>query len=333
MFGDRPAELPHNFAFVLLPEFSTMPVSACIEPMRLANRKTESELYRWQIISEDGAPVEGSTGIAIVADGDLEAVRRNSTIVICGGINVQSHVSRTMLNWLRKMARQGADIGAMCTGTYLLAVAGLLDGHNCTIHWENIPSFIEKFPDIRMTGNLFEVDRNRFTCSGGTTAIDMMLALIAAQHGNKLASQVADLVMHSPIRHHSEHQRMSLPARIGARHPKLVEIIKRMEQNLEDPISPSVLAKDTGMSTRQLERLFRRYMDRSPKRYYLELRLKQARLLLLQTDLSVISVALASGFSSPSHFSKCYRAFYGRTPYREQAVPSDPAGTYYETSA
>ena len=112
-----------------------------------------------------------------------------------------------------------------------------------------------------------------------------------------------------------------LPARIGARHPKLVGIIEKMEENLEEPLSPSLLAKQAGLSTRQLERLFRRYVDRSPKRYYLELRLKKARSLLLQTDMSVINVALASGFSSPSHFSKCYRAFYGRTPYRERGIP------------
>jgi len=137
-------------------------------------------------------------------------------------------------------------------------------------------------------------------------------------------------VLHSPIRHHSAHQRMSLPARIGARHPKLIQIVERMEANLEEPISPSTLARDAGLSTRQLERLFRRYLDRSPKRYYLELRLGKARILLLQTDMSVINVALACGFSSPSHFSKCYRAFYGRTPYREQAVPNDRAGTLYD---
>ena len=114
---------------------------------------------------------------------------------------------------------------------------------------------------------------------------------------------------------------MSLPARIGARHPKLVGIIDQMEQNLEEPLSPSLLAKRAGLSPRQLERLFRRYLDRSPKRYYLELRLKKARSLLLQTEMSVINVALACGFSSPSHFSKCYRAFYGRTPYRERGIP------------
>jgi transcriptional regulator GlxA family with amidase domain len=225
------------------------------------------------------------------------------------------------VNWLRKAARRGMDIGAVCTGSHILAEAHILDGYRCTIHWENLPGFAEAFPEIEATGGLYEIDRDRFTSAGGTSALDMMLALIASQHGPDLAANVAELVLHSPIRHHSEHQRMSLPARIGARHPKLVGIIEEMENNLEEPLSPSVLARQAGLSARQLERLFRRYLDRSPKRYYLELRLKKARSLLLQTDMSVINVALACGFSSPSHFSKCYRAFYGRTPYRERGVP------------
>ena len=223
--------------------------------------------------------------------------------------------------WLRRQHTRGAVVCGSCSGVFLLGEAGLLDGYKCTIHWENLPGFSEAFPEIDATGGLFEIDRDRFTSAGGTTALDMMLTMIASQHGADLAASVAEAVLHSPIRHHSEHQRMSLPARIGARHPKLVGIIEQMEKNLEDPLSPSLLAKQSGLSTRQLERLFRRYLDRSPKRYYLELRLKKARSLLLQTDMSVINVALACGFSSPSHFSKCYRAFYGRTPYRERGIP------------
>jgi transcriptional regulator GlxA family with amidase domain len=157
-------------------------------------------------------------------------------------------------------------------------MAGLLDGYTCTIHWENQPGFIEEFPEINVTSSLFEIDRDRFTGAGGTSALDMILALISSQHGVTLATQVAENILHSPIRQPGEHQRMSLPARIGARHPKMVEIIEQMEQNLEEPLSPSVLAKQAGLSTRQLERLFRRYLDRSPKRYYLELRLEEGAL-------------------------------------------------------
>ncbi len=321
MFGDKAKELPQIVALILIPEFTMMPVTSVIEPLRIANRLSEKTLYRWTIHSVDGLPVAASSNILTMASGDLETVSPDATVVVCAGLSVQQHTDKRLLAWLRKTARRGAVIGAVCTGAHVLAEAGLLDGYRCTIHWENLPGFTEAFPDINVTGGLFEIDEDRFTSAGGTTAIDMMLTMIASQHGPDLAAAVAEGILHSPIRHHSENQRMSLPARIGARHPKLVSIIEKMEENLEDPLSPSLLAKQADLSTRQLERLFRRYLDRSPKRYYLELRLKKARSLLLQTDLSVINVALACGFSSPSHFSKCYRAFYGRTPYRERGVP------------
>jgi AraC family transcriptional regulator, glycine betaine-responsive activator len=322
MFGDKPRELPQAVALILVPEYTMMPVTSAIEPLRLANRVSDKTLYKWTVHSADGQPVAASNGILTMVNGDLESIPADATVVVCGGVNIQHHCDKRLLNWLRKTARKGADIGAVCTGSHLLAEAGLLTDYRCTIHWENLPGFNEAFPEIEATGGLFEIDEDRFTSAGGTTAIDMMLTLIASQHGADLASAVAEVVLHSPIRHHSEHQRMSLPARIGARHPKLVVIIEKMEENLEEPLSPSTLAKQSGLSTRQLERLFRRYLDRSPKRYYLELRLKRARSLLLQTDMSVINVALACGFSSPSHFSKCYRAFYGRTPYRERGIPT-----------
>lgn len=326
MFGDKPKSLPQSIALVLLPEFTMMPVTAAIEPLRQANRFAEKALYRWTMHSIDGQPVAASNNILTMVNGDLEAVPQDAAIIICGGLNVQKHSDKRLISWLRKVARRGVDIGAVCTGSHVLAESGLLDGYKCTIHWENLPGFTEAFPEIDATGGLFEIDRDRFSSAGGTTAIDMMLTMIAGQHGPDLAAQVAEAILHSPIRHHSENQRMSLPARIGARHPKLVSIIEKMEGCLEDPLSPSILAKQAGLSTRQLERLFRRYLDRSPKRYYLELRLKKARSLLLQTDMSVINVALACGFSSPSHFSKCYRSFYGRTPYRERGLPTPATG-------
>ena len=321
MFGDKAKSLPQSVALILLPEFTMMPVTSVIEPLRIANRLAEKQLYRWSLHSLDGLPVSASSLIPTMVMGDLDTIPADAAVIVCGGLNVQRHTDKRVLSWLRKTARRGAQLGAVCTGSHVLAEAGLLDGYRCTIHWENLPGFSEAFPEIKATGGLFEIDGDRFTSAGGTTAIDMMLTLIASQHGPDLAASVAEAILHSPIRHHSENQRMSLPARIGARHTKLVSIIEKMEENLEEPLSPSLLAKEAILSTRQLERLFRRYLDRSPKRYYLELRLKKARSLLLQTDLSVINVALACGFSSPSHFSKCYRGFYGRTPYRERGLP------------
>ena len=175
---------------------------------------------------------------------------------------------------------------------------------------------------MTLTKSIFVVDGGRLTTAGGTSSIDLMLKIVADEHGEDLANLVADQLIYSAIRTDQDTQRLSVPTRIGVRHPRLSQVIQMMEANIEEPISPAVLARDVGMSTRQLERLFRRYLDRSPKRYYMELRLQKARNLLMQTDMSVINVALACGFASPSHFSKCYRAQYDTTPYRERGTQS-----------
>jgi transcriptional regulator GlxA family with amidase domain len=321
MFGNVPRELPQRIALVLLPRFSFLPFSGLVESFRLANRMSGKELYRWRLVSMDGRPVAASNGVELNVDGDLTVAESCDTVVICSGIDVHTINARGLSGWLRKADRRGADIGAICTGSYILAKTGLLDGYRCTIHWENLAGFCEDFPDIEATSELFEIDRNRFTCSGGTATIDMMLNVIARQHGHELAASVADQFMHERIRDQHDRQRISLPARLGVRHPKLLAVIGTMEQNLEEPLSRSELARGADLSTRQLERLFRKYLNRSPARYYLELRLNKARLLLLQTNMSVIDVALACGFVSASHFSKCYRDFFGRTPRKERGLP------------
>ncbi len=250
----------------------------------------------------------------------LTEVERDDTILVCGGVEVQAATTRGVLNWLRREARRGAVMGGLCTGAWALAKAGLLDGRRATIHWENQDGFAEAFEAVKMAKSVFVIDGNRLTTAGGTASVDLMLKIIATDHGEDIANAVADQLIYSAIRTDRDTQRLSIPTRIGVRHPKLGQVIAMMEAAIEEPISPSDLAEDVGMSTRQLERLFRRYLNRSPKRYYMELRLQKARNLLMQTDMSVINVALACGFASPSHFSKCYRAQYATTPYRERGT-------------
>jgi AraC family transcriptional regulator, glycine betaine-responsive activator len=322
MFGHPPRRLPQNIGLILIPRFSLISFTSMVEAMRLANRMSGQELYRWRFLSTDGRPVRSSSGLTVEADAEINAANDIDCAVVCGGIDIQRFDDRQVVSWLRRMGRRGIDIGALCTGSHILANAGLLDGHRCTIHWENLAGFLEDFPDVEVTAELFEIDRNRFTCSGGTAAVDLMLNVIGRQHGHELAAAVADQLMHERIRDEHDHQRMSLPARLGVRHPKLLSVIELMEQNLEEPMARTELARRVGLSTRQLERLFRKYLSRSPARYYLELRLHKARLLLVQTNMSVIDVALACGFVSASHFSKCYRDFFGRTPRKERTVPA-----------
>lgn len=314
---------PREFVFLLTAQFSMMAFAAAIEPLRVANRMSRRDLFSWRIASDTGAAVACSNGCVVSADTGLEDLTRDTSIVVCAGLALREATSRPILTWLRKQSRRGVGIGGVCTGAHVLAKAGLLEGKRCTIHWENQAAFAEEFPETELSNLLFCIDEGIFTCAGGTASADMMLHLISEEYGSDLASLVADSMIHTQVRREQDEQRLSVPARIGVRHPKLVNIIQTMEQNTEEPISPSELAKGVAMSTRQLERLFRRYLNRSPKRYYMELRLEKARNLLLQTDMSVINVALACGFTSPSHFSKCYRNHFNRTPYRERGSPSE----------
>ncbi|WP_083626751.1 GlxA family transcriptional regulator [Rhodovulum sp. ES.010] len=292
---------------------------ACaIEPFRIANRMSGKTLYRWRLAGEGGEWATCSNGTRVALDMDLGELGRDETVLVCGGVGVQSATTKRLVGWLRREARKGRNVAGLCTAAHALARAGLLDGKRATIHWENQDSFSEDFPEIELTKSVFVIDGNRMTTAGGTSSIDLALTMIAETHGEDLANAVADQLIYSSIRTDQDTQRLSIPTRIGVRHPKLSQVIQVMEKNLEDPISPAILARDVGMSTRQLERLFRRYLNRSPKRYYMELRLSKARNLLMQTDMSVINVALACGFASPSHFSKCYRAHYNTTPYRER---------------
>ncbi|SNT08714.1 GlxA family transcriptional regulator [Tropicimonas sediminicola] len=311
---------PRRFIFVLLDQFTMLCFACAIEPLRIANRMSGKQLYSWLTAGEGGERVACSNGVEFMLDMDLDEVSREDTVMVCGGIDVQSATTKRLLNWIRREARRGATMGGLCTASYTLAKAGLLDGKRATIHWENQDSFSEEFEDVTLTKSVFVMDGNRFTTAGGTASIDLMLKIIADDHGEELAGAVADQLIYSSIRTDQDTQRLSIPTRIGVRHPKLSQVIQMMEQNLEEPISPSILATEVALSTRQLERLFRRYLNRSPKRYYMELRLQKARNLLMQTDMSVINVALACGFTSPSHFSKCYRAHYQTTPYRERGA-------------
>ena len=322
-----PSDKPRRFTFLLLDRFTMMPFTAAIEPLRLANRASGQGLYSWRLVAASGDHATCSNGARVALDGTMEAEPapdRGDVVIVCGGTDVARAATRPVLNWLRKQARGGATMGAVCTGAWVLAEAGLLDGRKATIHWENHDGFAEAFPQVDLYRSVFVNDGNRMTAAGGTSSIDLMLHLIAEAHGEALATEVADQMLHTAIRTDQDRQRLSIPTRIGVRHPRLAAVIARIEGNLEDPISPAQLAQDAGMSTRQLERLFRRYLNRSPKRYYMETRLARARNLLMQTDMSIIEVALASGFSSPSHFSKCYRALYGGTPYRERGTGTAP---------
>ncbi|MCG8354821.1 MAG: GlxA family transcriptional regulator [Kiloniellales bacterium] len=310
------------FGFYLLPQFSMICFASAVEPLRSANRLAGRPLYDWVVITKDGAPAAASNGIEMLAQAAITDAPRLDNLIVVAGYHAHEFQDKAVYGWLRRLARQGCRMGAVSTGSYVLARAGLLEGHRCTVHWENLAGFQEAFPELDVTDELFEIDRQRFTCSGGTAALDLMLSIVALEQGRDLAIQVAEQFFHERIRDGHDHQRMALRSRLGISHPKLLKVIGMMEENLEEPLPRSQLARRAQLSTRQLERLFRKYLGRTPTRYYLELRLYRARALLTQTAMSVLDVALACGFVSASHFSKCYREFFHKTPREERRLPA-----------
>jgi transcriptional regulator GlxA family with amidase domain len=327
VFGTDSDKNTHRIGFLLIPNFSMIGFASAVEPLRIANRVNGESIYSGYTYSVDGEPVTASNGIPVVVDTPLAEADRLHAMFVCSGVQVKTQTVRPVLTALRRMATHGTDIGGICTGSHIMATAGLLDDYRCTIHWENLAAFREDYPDLDITSELFEIDRNRYTCAGGTSALDMMLTMIGLQEGMRLAADVADTMLHHRIRDGHESQRMELRSRLGVAHPKLLSVIEHMEENLEEPLSCAELATRVNLSTRQLERLFSKYMNHAPTRYYLELRLNRARYLLRQTSMPVLSVALAAGFVSASHFSKCYREHFKRTPSEERRILDYPSTT------
>ena len=313
-----PAE--REFGFLLVPTFSMLGFVSAVEPLRVANRLSGRALYAWHVISVSGERVVANNGMQQSAEFTVAGAPVYETVVVCGAHEPQCFENAGVASWLRKMAAKGARLGAIETGSYVLAQARLLDGYRCTIHWENMPGFHEAFPHINASGELYEFDRNRFTCAGGTAALDMMLQIIEEQHGYDLAVACAENFIYGSIRKPTDGQRMTLRARTGISNPNLLECLELMEANVEQPLTPAELADAVGVSKRQLERLFQRHMATAPSRYYTELRLRQGRRLLEQTSMSVTDVALACGFPSPGYFSHRYRALFGLSPREERAA-------------
>lgn len=315
-----------SIVFFLVPDFTLIAFSTAIEPLRVANRMLGYEAYKWRLASANGDPVRASCGVEVAVQTSLEAERklmsgqeRPSMVIVCAGINVERYSNKSAFAWLREEYNRGVAIGGLCTGAHILASAGLLSNKRCAIHWENLPGFSEAFPKANVFADLFEIDQNIHTCAGGTAALDMMLKLIGDDFDDNVVNRVCEQVLTDRVRSPTDRQRLPLRARLGVQNAKVLSIIELMERNLSEPLSLVEIADGVGLSRRQIERLFQQEMGRSPARYYLEIRLDRSRHLLIQSSLPVVEVAVACGFVSASHFSKCYREFYARSPQQERA--------------
>ncbi len=319
---DKPAtSFPTRFGFLLINDFTLISMSSAVESLRMANRIAGKRIYRWRTISETGEDVAASDGLSVNAEygiDDPDVFNNLDAIIVCGGRRVENRTTVPVLRWLKKASNVGVTLGAVCTGSYVLAKAGLLDGYRCSVHWENIAAVIDLFPRVVVSRSVYTIDRDRFTSSGGTAPVDMMLYLVQRQCGSAVSTGVAEQFVHERVRVSSDRQRVPLRHTVGNQSGNLTIAVELMEANIGEPITQSEIASLVGLSGRQLQRLFQRYLTCTPSRHYLQIRLMRARELLHQTSLSLVEIASQTGFISSSHFSKSYKELYNYSPSEER---------------
>ncbi len=306
---------PYKVGFLLLPEFSYFGLIAAVQPLFLANWRAGRARFSWLRLSLDGAEVRASNGSKVAVEAALSGRQQLDTLLVLACFDPKQHVGQPRLrSALKRAAAAGTEIGAVETGSEVLADAGLLDGHAAAIHWENLDGFRERYPHVNSREQLYTAERGRLTCAGGTTVIELMLHLVRRETGPVLAQEVAQEMLLGPTRPAAQRQ---LHGGAGAEctADELVDAaIALMQRHLEEPLSADELARELQVSARHLRRHFRRFTGDTTAGYYLGLRLSRAHNLLEQTDLSVTEVALTSGFRSLEHFSRVYRSAFGCAP-------------------
>lgn len=308
-----------QFGFLTLPNYSLIACANAIEALRMANRVSARVAYRWQLLTLDGVAARASNGLSLQPTASLSSARSLDIVFVCGGVDIRRSTGRALLSALRRLARDQVPLGALCTGSFALAEAGLLSGYRCAIHWENLAAIREEFPDIQFLDDLFTIDRDRITCTGGIAPLDLMLTLIRARLGNSIADRIATQFIVERRRHAGERQPLAPAIAAGVPHERLDAAVRLIQGRLDERLRVRAIAQEAGLSTRQLERLFKRHYGQTPAALWKRWRLERARTLLTQTAMPITDVSVACGFSTAAHFSTAYRHQFGRTPSNERA--------------
>ncbi|MFO1047295.1 MAG: GlxA family transcriptional regulator [Geminicoccaceae bacterium] len=298
-----------------------MALASVLEPFRIANRLAGRDLYRWRFVGTEAGGVQASSGLPITTELSVRDPITARRVIVCTSFEPLAAAGRPVLAWLRRLDATGAELWAVDTGAFLLAEAGLLSGRTVTLHWESIAAFIEQHDGIATRRSLFERSGRVATCAGGTAGIDLSLTAIAAEHGRNLALDVAGQLIHQGIRDATAPQQLAPMSRYGTRNPTVLAAIDLLQRSLEQPPSLAQAATALGVSPRQLQRLFATHLGTSFKRFDRGLRLERAKELLEQTGMTVMAVAVATGFGSVEHFGRSYRKEFGRSPKQGRHAP------------
>lgn len=306
---DEGPSLPREIGILLMPGFSMLAFFAIVEPLRLANQLLGQRHYGWSVFTPEGTSVRASCGMTTAATRPPGAETAPDCVIAVAGFDPWPQNDRRLKFWLRALDRRGVILGAVDTGCFLLASAGLLNGVRTALHWESAAAFAELFPDVPLSDRLFELHPRRVLCTGGSAVLDMMLEMIERQHGGGLGDAIACRLMHSH-RRSAQAVRAQSPSGSTHRDGELRPVLNLMEQHIEEPIRISDIAGMAALSQRSLERKFRHAFGRTAKQVYLEVRLEKARQILRHSDLAVREVALSCGFTSIPYFCRAYKARY-----------------------
>ncbi|VWB06235.1 AraC family transcriptional regulator [Burkholderia lata] len=308
-----------HFGFLILEKYSMIALTSAIEALRMANQLLGFSRYDWTIYSVDETAIRASNGIVAGPAYPLDlAARMPDVMFVCGGWDVRDAVDDGTKRLLRTLAARGVAVGGLCTGAYALMASGLLDGYRCAVHWEVLSELHDEFPDVRFVDELFAIDRDRVTCTGGTAPLDMMLHLIASDLGPPMARHISEQFSIERVRAVTDPQPIPIASRVGFSREELIETVRLMEANIEEPLTVPDLARLSGVSMRHLQRVFRDALDVTPHEYYVGLRLKRARKLIRYSNMSIATVTKTCGFQSVTHFSKAFRTFFGHAPSHER---------------
>ncbi|KAA0012895.1 GlxA family transcriptional regulator [Billgrantia pellis] len=298
-------------AFLLLENFSMMAFTGAVDALVTANLMRPSTIYEVLVVGNDGDTVLSDLGIEISVDCQLSQLdeKQLDILILCGGLRVPPRTSAAIRSKLRVAGNAGVMLGGLWNGAYFLAEAGLLDGYECAYYPDGRALMMEEFPHVMISNRSFVLDRDRVSCAGASSSLNMMLEIVKNDCGEEFVSAIEEVLSCDKMAEVIDVSVCSID-----RNPTLPEPLKislqLMRNNIEEPLSIMEISECVGISRRQLERLFCHHVDASPSRYYLELRLTHARQLLQQTNKPIAEIAVATGFVSISHFRRCFHQLF-----------------------
>ncbi|MEZ5779189.1 MAG: GlxA family transcriptional regulator [Paracoccaceae bacterium] len=308
IFGPDPD--PLSVAVLVMTDTNALSLAASVDPMRAANRRSGKSLFVWRYYSASGGPVPLTAGFEIATEQLTDRIEADLLMVVAG-FRLAEQATTALLARLRRLAPRLRAMAGVDGGAWFLALAGLLDGHAATVHWEDLETFADRFPAIDVRRDRYVISGPRMTAGGAAPALDMMLDLIRSRHGAELALRVAGALLYEPVHASTDPQQGVSAARIGRTDPALGDAVAMMEQAIEAPLPIAAIARRTGLSQRRLEMLFAERLGVSPGRFFLDLRLDEARRMVTDTTLALSEIALRTGFSSQATFARAFRARFG----------------------